>query len=111
MADWSTKHVLITVRTYPSPARKSAEASCTGGITAEGDWIRLFPVPYRLMDEERRFSKWQWIDVSVLKASGDTRPESFKLNIDSIKVQGKVGTDDGWRERRALIEPLRRPSM
>jgi hypothetical protein len=63
------------------------------------------------MDEERRFSKWQWIDVSVLKASGDTRPESFKLNIDSIKVQGKVGTDDGWRERRALIEPLRRPSM
>jgi hypothetical protein len=111
MAEWSTKRVLITVRTYPSPARKSAEASCTGGITAEGEWIRLFPVPYRLMDDEKRFSKWQWIDVSVLKAANDQRPESFKINIDSIKVGEKVGTQNGWHERKALIEPLRRRSM
>jgi hypothetical protein len=35
--------------------------------------IRLFPVPYRLMDDEKRFSKWQWIDVSVLKAAKSGR--------------------------------------
>jgi hypothetical protein len=111
MPEWSTKRVLITVRTYPSPATKSVEASCTGGITAEGEWIRLYPVPYRLMDDERRFSKWQWIDVSTLKATNDSRPESFKLNIDSIKAGETIGTQGGWRERRALIEPLRRPSL
>jgi hypothetical protein len=111
MTNWVTKSVLITVRTYPSPAKKSAEASCTGGITADGEWTRLYPVPYRLMDDERRFSKWQWINVSVLKAASDPRPESFKVNIDSIEVGAAVGTQDRWRERRELIEPLRRPSL
>src|SRR4051794_34766797 len=109
-AAWTNKRVLITVRTYPVPATKTVEASCTAGITSAGDWIRLFPVPYRLMDVERRFSKWQWIDVSVLKAS-DGRPESYKLNVDSIKVGERVGTENNWRARRDLMNRLRAPSM
>jgi hypothetical protein len=111
MAEWIAKRVLITVRTYPVPTAKTVESSCTGGITADGEWIRLFPVPYRLMDVEKRFSKWQWINVNVLKATNDPRPESYKLNIDSVQIGQTVGTEDGWRERRILIKPLQRPSM
>ena len=70
------KRILVTVRTYPTPARKGVEVSCTGGITDRGDWIRLFPVPYRRMAPNQRFKKYQWIDVEVTKAS-DARPESF----------------------------------
>jgi hypothetical protein len=68
-------------------------------------------MPYRLMAEERRFKKWQWIEVETLKASNDSRPESFKVNPDSIVVRNSVDTKDGWRERRKLMEPLRRSSM
>jgi hypothetical protein len=50
MPNWIKKRVLITVRTYPVPSAKSIEASCTGGITGDGQWMRLFPVPYRLID-------------------------------------------------------------
>ncbi|MCC6947338.1 MAG: hypothetical protein IT539_06155 [Bradyrhizobiaceae bacterium] len=110
MPDWVKKRALITVRTYPVPSAKSIEASCTAGVTDAGEWIRLFPVPYRLMDEERRFSKWQWIELSLLKAS-DGRPESYKINPDSITVGESVGTKDGWRARREILEPLRRPSL
>jgi hypothetical protein len=108
---WVKKRVLIVVRTYPVPATKSIEASCTAGITAEGEWIRLFPIPYRLMDQEKRFSKWQWIEVSALRATNDPRPESYKLNVDTTEPGEMVGPQDGWRARRQLIEPLRRPSM
>lgn len=111
MPDWTTKRVLITVRTYPVPSAKSVEASCTGGITADNEWIRLFPVPYRLMDQERRFKKWQWIEVSASKATNDPRPESFKINPDSIVVGEMIDTKHGWHERRKAIEPLRRSSM
>jgi hypothetical protein len=112
MADaWVKKRVLITVRTYPVPATKSIEASCTAGITSDGQWIRLFPIPYRLMDQERRFVKWQWIDVNVIKAANDPRPESYKLNVDSIQVGEVIGTQDEWRARRQIIEPLRGLSM
>ncbi len=109
-AGWIKKKVLIAVRTYPVPAKSSIEASCTAAITDDGQWIRLFPVPYRLMDQEKRFSKWQWIDVNLLKAS-DSRPESYKLNIDTIEVGEFVGTQNNWRARRDVIKPLKRHSM
>ena len=99
------KRILVTVRTYPTPARKGVEVSCTGGITDRGDWIRLFPVPYRRMAPNQRFKKYQWIDVEVTKAS-DARPESFTPNLDSIEIVGSVGPEKNWAARKKLIYPL-----
>jgi hypothetical protein len=41
------KKALIVVRTYPVPAKKGVEVSCTAAVTEQGEWLRLFPVPYR----------------------------------------------------------------
>ncbi|NPU66237.1 hypothetical protein HL667_14630 [Bradyrhizobium sp. 83012] len=109
-AAWERKRVLIAVRTYPVPATKSIEASCTAGITEDGKWIRLFPVPFRLMAADNRFSKWQWITTDLIKAA-DARPESYKLNSDTIVAEGILGTDGGWRARKGLMRTLMRPSM
>jgi hypothetical protein len=108
---WVKRRVLIVVRTYPAPARSTIEASCTAAISDDGQWVRMFPVPARLMEHDKRFAKWQWIDVSLLKAPGDSRPESYKLNPDSIVIGDSIGRQDGWRDRRNLISPLKRPSM
>lgn len=110
MPEWIKKRVLIAVRTYPVPSAKSIEAFCTAGITDDSQWIRLFPVPYRLMDEEKRFTKWQWIDVKLLKAQ-DGRSESYKINPDSILIGDGIGTEDSWRARRTILKPLLSPSM
>jgi hypothetical protein len=108
---WARKRVFIVVRTYPTPARSVIEASCTAAISDDGKWVRMFPVPARLMEYDKRFTKWQWIDVDLLKAPSDTRPESHKLNPDSIAIVEFIGPQDGWRARRQIINPLRRPSM
>jgi hypothetical protein len=108
---WTKRRVLIVVRTYPTPAKSTIEASCTAAIGDKGEWVRLFPVPARSLDEDKRFAKWQWIEVDLLKATSDTRPESYKINPDSIVIGDPVGTQDGWRARRDLIKPLKRPSM
>jgi hypothetical protein len=108
---WVRKRVLIVVRTYPTPAKSTIEASCTAAISNDSRWIRMFPVPARLMEHDKRFRKWQWIDVSLLKAPSDSRPESYKLNPDSIVIGESVGTDNGWRARRSLVDHLKRRSM
>jgi hypothetical protein len=100
------KRVLITVRTYPTPAIKGVEVSCTAGVTDDGQWIRLFPVPYRRLDFDKRFKKYQWIDVEVSKARKDPRPESYTPNIDSIQIVRTVSPKDNWHERRRLLAPL-----
>lgn len=107
MKTYQKKRILITVRTYPTPAWQGIEVSCTAGVTEAGEWIRLFPVPYRFLEEDRRFKKYQWIDVSVTKAS-DARPESYHLNIDSIDIRSeRLPTKEKWQQRKAIVYPLR----
>ena len=105
------KKLLIVVRTYPSPAKKGIEASCTAGITEEGHWIRIFPVPYRLLDNDKRFRKYQWIRVLASKAT-DHRPESYNIRQDSIKILGApLPSKKDWAERKNYIFPLLSPSL
>ena len=36
---------------------------------------RIFPVPYRLIDGDSHFQKWEWIQAPVSRPNGDHRPE------------------------------------
>ncbi|HYB89608.1 MAG TPA: hypothetical protein VEC38_01045 [Candidatus Binataceae bacterium] len=109
---WETKRVLITIRTYPVPSFKSLETSCTGGITQDGKWIRLFPMPYRRLRREQQFSKYQWIEARVQKAQNDARPESFNPDRESIRpVSGVLPSDNQWAERKKWVFPLKAASL
>jgi hypothetical protein len=104
--DEQTKKALIVVRTYPTPAKKGVEVSCTAAITDKGEWLRLFPVPWRFLDTDQRFRKYQWVELTVTK-SKDHRPESFKLKPDGIKILSSVTPGNEWQERKDVILPLR----
>jgi hypothetical protein len=104
---WERKRVFITVRTYPVPATRGIEVSCTAAVTLEGEWVRLFPVPYRFLDSDKRFTKYQWIDVDIQRATNDARPESHRINPESIEIVETVDTDKGtWRRRSAILAPV-----
>jgi hypothetical protein len=109
---WTKKKVLITVRTYPTPAKQGIEVSCTAGITGDGKWIRLFPIPYRFLDQDKRFRKYQYIEAKVRKSSSDNRPESYKVDISSINILPEaIPSDNKWESRKALIFPLKSHSL
>jgi hypothetical protein len=104
---YEDKRILIVVRTYPTPANQGIEVSCTAGVTMNGEWIRLFPIPYRFLEQDQRFKKYQWVEASVTKAS-DARPESYHVDIDSIRIRTKrLSTDDKWSARKKFLYPLR----
>ena len=110
----SRERVLIVVRTYPVPSQKSVEVSCTAGVTSAGDWIRLFPIPYRFMQMDKRFHKYQEIDVDIVKAPRDQRPESFRINdLDSIEivVPEPLSTKNHWDARWRRLEHLLKHCM
>ncbi|MBE0436951.1 MAG: hypothetical protein IBX56_14235, partial [Methylomicrobium sp.] len=52
--------ILILAKTYPSPSAKHIETSCVAGINEQGQMRRLYPIPFRLIDDSRKFKKWQW---------------------------------------------------
>jgi hypothetical protein len=101
------KKALIVVRTYPTPAKSGVEVSCTAAITDKGEWLRLFPVPWRFLPEDQRFRKYQWVEVKVTKAS-DSRPESYKLKPDGIRMLSEpLPTGKDWEARKKIVLPLK----
>jgi hypothetical protein len=104
-----TKRALIVVRTYPVPVPRGIESSSTAAITEAGEWLRLFPVPWRLLPTDQRFRKYQWVNVTVAKATDDSRRESFKLRPDGIRVLSDPLPN--WKAKQDLVMPLRAPSL
>ena len=112
MSEYQQKKVLITVKTYPTPASKGAEVSCTAGVTDDGRWIRLFPIPFRFMEGNQRFRKYQWTEAAATKSTSDPRKESFEVDIDTLQtVSAPLPTKDGWKARKEVILPLQAPSL
>lgn len=106
-----TKKIVIVVRTYPIPSMRGVENSCTAGITDEKEWIRLYPVPYRSLDPDQRFAKYQWIKARVARGS-DKRSESRRLKLDTVEVlSDPIPTDRAWKGRKELVYPLKSQSL
>lgn len=98
------QRVLIAVKTYPTLSEKYQELACTAGFREDGSWIRLYPIPFRLLEQEKRYKKYQWLEADIAKNKGDTRPESYKvINTEAIQLLHEVKTDNNWSERRRLI--------
>ncbi len=98
--------VFVLVKTYPTLSTKYFELVCTAGINEKGEWRRIYPIPFRQLNEIEKYKKYQWIEVDIKKDNSDNRPESFKLLSDSkIEILSKIGTDKdkSWRSRKEII--------
>jgi len=99
-----TERILITVKTYPTLSAKYGELVCTAGLRQDGSWIRIYPVPFRQLEAYQKFPKYSFIEAEVVRNTKDSRPESHKVNTDTLNLTGEVlSTGDHWRERRHWI--------
>ncbi len=106
MALGRIEHILILAKTYPSPSAQYVETSCIAGISQEGSMRRLYPVPFRMIEKDQKFKKWQWIDVRVEKANKDHRPESHKLYIDTITCGKVIDSKKEWSARWEWLDKI-----
>jgi hypothetical protein len=98
------ERILITVKTYPTLSRKYGETVCTAGVREDGSWIRLYPVPFRRLQEKEQYSKYDWIECRVVKNKSDPRPESFRpFDPAELVPVGHMDTKREWSDRRRLL--------
>lgn len=110
--DYKTIKILITVKAYPNPSKKYVETVCVAGIDIEKNkWVRLYPVKFRDLEENKKFKKYNIIEVKVFKPGDDKRPESYKVDSDSIKIIDYLKTNDKWYKRKTIVLPTVSNSM
>jgi len=96
------KRIYILVKTYPTISEKYSELVCTAGVLEDGSWIRLYPMPFRLLNNDQQYPKYTWVEVRVERNTSDFRPESYRPDILSLVVESKPQKID-WDERRRII--------
>lgn len=109
---WRVEDILVTVKAYPNPSRRYRETSCVAGVQlSDRSWIRLHPIPFRLLPDKQRFRKYDVIRAHVSKSS-DRRPESHRVNLDKpIERVDRIGYENKWSKRNQLLLPLRSSSV
>lgn len=100
-----TCQVTILVKALPRPSTGHSETVCCAGVSADGEWKRLYPIRYRHGGE--RFSRWDKVEFEYISNSQDRRIESCKVLQGTIRNIGKCGPE----EKRHILEPLITPSM
>lgn len=98
------ERILVTVKTYPTLSRKYGETVCTAGVREDGSWVRLYPVPFRRLNEKEQYQKFDWLECDLIKNLGDPRPESYRpTDPKQLVAVGHIDTKDNWRARRRLL--------
>ncbi len=101
--------VLVTVKAYPNPSQSYGETVCVAGVrldTPTPQWIRLYPVAFRDMAREDRFQKYQLLELRLAKTPKDSRQESYRPNLQSLKLGPVIKSRGHWRDRWPYLEQL-----
>lgn len=112
--DWKRERMLLWGMTYPELSRKHTEVVCTGAVFLDRPGlVRLYPLDLRYLTDkdgnplpkEHRPNKWSIISARVRRSTGrDIRPESYKIDPETIEVEGRIGPEkDGWAEREKIM--------
>ncbi|MEA4895904.1 MAG: hypothetical protein VB064_11685 [Oscillospiraceae bacterium] len=96
------KRIYIVVKTYPTISKAYSELVCTAGVLEDGSWIRLYPVPFRKLDIDRKYPKYAWINVEATRNVADFRPETYRPDLSTLVVESSPNKID-WDERRRII--------
>ncbi|MGA2440313.1 MAG: hypothetical protein ABSH08_05110 [Tepidisphaeraceae bacterium] len=89
-----TIDVLINCKTYPAVSKKYIETVCTGGVSRGGKFVRLYPIPFRLLSEKEQYDRWDVVRVKVYNDTKDTRRESAHLEpAATIQIIDKIRKD------------------
>src|SRR3954471_11993346 len=98
------ERVLITVKTYPTLSRKYGETVCTAGIREDGTWVRIYPVPFRRLQDDEQYKKFDWLELDLIRSKTDFRPETrHPADPHQLVPRAHIDTKDEWRERRRLL--------
>ena len=106
-----TERVVILVKAAPHASRRYQETVCCAGVTFQnetsiGEWRRLYPVRFRHLSGEAKFSRWDIIQYRWRRPKDDPRRESRRLEEQSLTVTGKLSRDS----HASFLDPLLRTS-
>jgi hypothetical protein len=103
----NSDEAIIIVKAAPQLSAKHGETVCTAGITRQRQWVRLFPIAFRTLQEAQQFGRWDVVQYIWQPPRDDKRAESRRVQHHSLAVTGSFQKD----QRFGLITPMIKTSL
>jgi hypothetical protein len=84
----STATVLI--KAAPRIGETHGELVCCAGIDDAGNWVRLYPVSFKTLEDSQKFGRWDIIAYDWKMPKGDARFESRRIEHKSLQITGSL---------------------
>lgn len=98
--------MLVLAKAYPEYSKKYNYTICTVGITENGDWRRIYPIPFDIYLKSK-YSKRNWIEYKINNdGNRDLRKESRKIDVDSIEIVGEEEIESVRSKLRGRLTTL-----
>lgn len=94
---------IVIVKAAPQIGRKHGETVCCAAIDLYGNWLRLYPVSFRSLAEGQSFGRWDRISFKWRLPSDDNRPESRRIEQDTLQITGQLKSSERERFLSGLI--------
>ncbi|WIX76858.1 hypothetical protein QRX50_36335 [Amycolatopsis carbonis] len=66
-------------------------------------WVRLYPINFRELGGDASFKKYDVITVDATPARQDSRRESWRPRMQTMRKEGSLA---GWERRRPWLDPM-----
>lgn len=93
---------IIIVKAAPQLSGKHGETVCTAAVTRTRQWVRLYPIAFRTLQDAQQFRRWDVVRYSSQHPRDDKRIESRRLDHQSLTIVGSLPQ----RERYGLVAPM-----
>lgn len=81
---------IILIKAAPVIGRAHGETVCCAGIDIYGNWLRLYPVAFRVLEDSQKFSRWDKVRFNWRKPLDDQRTESRRVDSQSLEIIGRL---------------------
>ncbi|MBT5108224.1 MAG: hypothetical protein HOM25_06060 [Rhodospirillaceae bacterium] len=88
---------VVVIKAAPLVGQRHGETVCCAGIDLEGNWLRLYPISFRSLDDRQQFGRWDRIRFRWRRPNDDLRTESRRVDQDTLEIVGELRKSE--RER------------
>lgn len=81
---------IVLIKAAPQIGQKHGETVCCAAIDLEGNWLRLYPVSFRHLEDAQKFSRWDRVRFNWSLPTDDRRIESRRIDQQTLSIVGKL---------------------
>lgn len=93
---------IVLIKAAPVIGIKHGETVCCAGVDLYGNWLRMYPVSFRVLDDGKKFKRWDRVKFKWRRPTEDQRIESRHVDSQSLEIVGKMPS----RERAPFLDKL-----